>query len=101
MRESPNSWQIGTRFFINNPKISSQKGCLPSRKNGRGDILFCCHATDSIFSAHPTVKGWIERVEILAVQMLLRPTKGVAKPTISNKCRFALWDKAFFILQCF
>ena len=44
------------------------------------------------------VKGRIAGVEILAVQVLLRPTEGITDLTISNKCYFRLVAQGFYAL---
>ena len=51
-------------------------------------VLFCCSAVLHLTAV--LVKGRVAGVEILAVQMLLRPTEGVTDLPISNKRRLRL-----------
>ena len=56
-------------------------------------VLFCCSAVFHLAAA--LVKGGVNSVEILAVEMLLRDAQGIGEFTHSNKPDFPLCRKAF------
>ncbi len=65
-----------------------QKSKESGSKNPSRPFLFDISAVFRLSGTR--FKGGIERVEILAVQMLLGATEGVTEATVSNKRRFCL-----------
>ena len=65
-------------------------------------MLACVSAVFGLLSAlRARLKGGVECVEVLAVQMLLGTTEGITEATVSNKCCFCLVVKGLFAVLHF
>ena len=73
----------------------------PNKTIGYSDGLVWLCRLDIFRFSTIFIKGRIAGVEILAVQMLLRPTESVTDLTISNNCHFQYQEVTVGILKLF